>query len=148
MVRKSTNATVIICLLVFLIACSREIPEPELKLPVVLSKQLKNNYLPATSAPMMVAKEDSFFVHHYLNGEDVFIECIVKGVSFRDEQFSTVKQGKIVVYLNGKKKTEVRSAAFILKGLPPGEHNIKLEVVSPENQTYDLKKEFSVSIPS
>lgn len=125
-----------------LMACKKDVPEPEVSAvinPVIMNDVGRSND--------KRKNESALIVHHHLDGNNLFVECIVKGVTFRDEQSTDVNKGKIVVYLNGNKQTEVRSAAFILKGLPSGHHEIKLDIVSPDNERYNLEKEFSVTIP-
>lgn len=98
-----------------------------------------NNVLPSTEIP-------SLFVHHQTKGEQVLIECIVTGISFRETDQSKEKIGKIVVWVDGKKKTEVNAAAFIIKGFSPGSHLVKLEMVNLNNVSYGMAKEFVVKI--
>ncbi len=89
----------------------------------------------------------SLFVHHQIKGEQVLIDCIVTGISFRESDHSKEKIGKIVVWIDGKKNTEVNAAAFIIKGFSPGSHRVKLEVVNLNNVSYGITKEFMVNIP-
>jgi hypothetical protein len=98
------------------------------------------NVMPSTEIP-------SLFVHHEIKGEQVLIECIVTGISFRETDHSKGKIGKIVVWVDGKKKTEVNAAAFIVKGFSSGSHRVKLEVVNLNNESYGMAKEFVVNIP-
>jgi hypothetical protein len=98
-----------------------------------------NNVLASSEIP-------SFFVHHQTRGEQVLIECILTGISFRETDQSRGKIGKMVVWIDGKKKTEVNAAAFIIKDLSPGSHRVKLEVVNLNNETYGITKEFMVNI--
>ncbi|MCM2533520.1 hypothetical protein NDK43_15410 [Neobacillus pocheonensis] len=53
----------------------------------------------------------------------------------------------MVVYIDGLRTQEATSAAFIIKGLSPGNHKIKLEVVKLNNEPYGLMKELLVNIP-
>jgi hypothetical protein len=99
-----------------------------------------NNVSPRTEMP-------SLYVHHHVKDQQVLINCIVSGISFRESDHSKEKTGKIVVWIDGKKHTEVQAAAFIIKGFSPGSHTVKLEVVSLNNVPYGLAKEFMVNIP-
>jgi hypothetical protein len=89
----------------------------------------------------------SLFVQHEIKGNHVLIECIVTGISFRESDDSKQKIGKMVVWIDGEKNTEVAAAAFIIKGLSTGRHKVMLEVVNLNNQPYGLTKEFMVNIP-
>jgi hypothetical protein len=89
----------------------------------------------------------SLFVHHQVKDQQVLVNCIVSGISFRESDDSKEKTGKIVVWVDGKKQSEVQAAAFIIKGFSPGSHSVKLEVVNLKNVPYGLAKEFMVNIP-
>ncbi|MDF2858774.1 MAG: hypothetical protein K0Q87_4625 [Neobacillus sp.] len=93
-------------------------------------------------------KTPSFSVEHQVKGNNIFVECILSGISFRQSEKTRQKVGKLIVSIDGKKSQEVVSAAFILKSLPAGQHRIKLEVVSLNNEPYGLMKEFIVNISS
>jgi hypothetical protein len=89
----------------------------------------------------------SLFVHYQIKGNNLFVDCVLTGISFRETDYSKEKVGKMIVWVDGKKLQEVSAAAFIIKGLPPGEHKLKLEVVKLTNEPYGLMKEFMVNIP-
>jgi hypothetical protein len=89
----------------------------------------------------------SFFVQSSIKGNNVYVECVLSGISFREANQNGQKAGKLVIWLDGKRREEVNSAAFIIKGLSPGEHKVKLEVVDLKNEPYGLIKEFMVNIP-
>jgi hypothetical protein len=69
----------------------------------------------------------------------------VQDVSFRKQ--SSKEKGKILLYVNGKKKDEIHSAAFIVKGLPSGKHRIGLELIKGNSAEASSKREFIVVIP-
>lgn len=87
---------------------------------------------------------DPFTVQHQVKGNDVFVECMIPSISFRDH---SKNKGKLKLYVDGKERKEVTSAAFIIKGLPTGTHKIKIVVVKPNGEPYGLEKEFNVTIP-
>lgn len=89
----------------------------------------------------------ALFVHHKLSGRNVLVECILTGISFRESDKPGHKTGKLEVSVDGRKVQEVTSAAFIMKNLPYGSHQIRLEVVDTKNVPYGLSKEFLVNIP-
>lgn len=96
-----------------------------------------------------ISKEiPSLFVQYETRGNNILVECIVTGISFRESDHAKKKQGKMVVWIDGKRSQEASTAAFIIKGLSPGDHKLKLEVVKLNNQTYGLVKEFKVKIRS
>ncbi len=88
----------------------------------------------------------TFFVQSKIKDNNVFVECILSGISFRESEQKNQKIGKLVIWLDGKREKEVNTAAFIIKGLKPGNHEVKLEVVDLNNVPYGLTKEFLVNI--
>lgn len=122
-------------------ACKKEMPEPEMNLKVIpMSTVHAEDDMPVS----MDKNGEDFIVQHHVKEDSIFVECILPDISFRE---NSRKQGKIIVYVDGKKKDEITTAAFIIKGLPKGTHQILLEVVKPNNEPYQLQKEFTVSIP-
>nr|WP_263328134.1 hypothetical protein [Neobacillus sp. Marseille-Q6967] len=89
----------------------------------------------------------ALFVNHKINGRNLLVQCILTGISFRESDKPGHKTGKLVVSVDGRKVQEVTSAAFIMKNLPQGFHQIRLEVVDTKNVPYGLSKEFLVNIP-
>jgi hypothetical protein len=107
-------------------------------LPVkaVMAKSLKDN------------GDRALFVQYESKGNNVFVECIVTGVTFREMDENNQKTGKMIIWIDGKKSKEVSTAAFIIKDLKSGSHKLKLEVVDLHNKPYGLTKEFKVNIPN
>ncbi|MEC1520976.1 hypothetical protein P9D43_02865 [Neobacillus niacini] len=111
----------------------------------ILSGFQKSPVLPMVSK--YSENNPSLYVQSRTKGNNVFVECILSGISFRQSDQHDRKVGKLVIWLDGKRTKEVNSAAFIIKGLPPGEHTVKLEVVDLKNVPYGITKEFLVNIP-
>lgn len=86
-------------------------------------------------------------VQHETKGNQVLVECILTGISFRETEDSKQKTGKIVIWVDGLKKSEASTAVFIIRDLSSGNHQVKLDVVDLKNNSYGLKKEFVVNIP-
>ncbi|MEH7107985.1 hypothetical protein [Bacillus sp. JJ1764] len=108
----------------------------------------KNKEVETRSVFKLVSTElPTLNVKHETKGNQVFVETILTGISFREDDNLGQKNVKMVVWIDGKKYLEVKSAAFIIKGLPAGSHQIKLEIYSLENQPVGLAKEFMVNIP-
>lgn len=126
--------------ILFLQGCQKDVPEPEVKVQVIpMSTIHAENDLPV----IMEQKKEAFDVSHHVRGNSVFVECMISDISFRE---NSKKQGKLILYIDGNKKEEIKSAAFIIKGLTKGSHHVKLEVVNDKNEPYNLTKEFTVSI--
>ncbi len=128
--------------------CQRDIPNPESKPKIVPINQTSNVNLDIVPVYNQNSKEiPTLFVNHETKGNQVLVDCIVTGVSFRSTDYTKQRIGKIIVWIDGIRNTEVASAAFIIKGLSPGSHKIKLDVVKLTNEPYGLSKEFIVNIP-
>ncbi len=135
-------------ILSILSGCQRDMPKPETK-----TKNLSLvNMIPAAKTVMTSSPKNevipSLFVQYESKGNNVFVECIVTGVTFRENNHSNRKVGKMIVWVDGKKSQEVSAAAFIIKDLAYGNHKLKLEVVDLHNKSYGLSKEFMVNIPN
>lgn len=87
---------------------------------------------------------ENFSVTHHVKGNQVYVECIVPNMSFRD---GSKEKGKIILYVDGVKKEEITTAAFIIKGLPSGNHHIKLDVIASNAKRSPMSQEFTISIP-
>ncbi|MBP2240004.1 hypothetical protein J2Z40_000557 [Cytobacillus eiseniae] len=123
--------------------CQKDIPEPEAKISVQpLQVVQMNNDIPVSV--FEINEIEPFYVNHKVDGQNVFIECIIQGISFRETAASN--RGKIILYVNGIKKEEISSAAFIVKGLPIGRNHLKLVVVKADNSAIVIEKEFDVTI--
>ncbi|QED47419.1 hypothetical protein [Cytobacillus dafuensis] len=124
--------------------CHRDKPKPETK---IVAQHIHftnlNNEIPVIGTAATI--HSRFFVKHQVTGKDVLIECIVNGVSFRESNSSD--KGKIILYIDGKKREEISTAAFIVKDLSSGTHRLKLEVVKGNNSSPIMNKELYVTIP-
>ena len=125
-----------------LTACQKDLPEPEAKADIIPMVSIHTAHdVPA------VGREDAqhFTVQHHVKDQNVFVECMIPNFSFREHHEN---KGKMVLYVDGEKKEEIKTAAFIIKGLTPGTHKIKLLVFKSENdQKASMVKQFSVDIP-
>ncbi|WP_258535577.1 hypothetical protein [Bacillus sp. 03113] len=125
--------------LLVITGCRKDLPEPETKVNVM---HRNTNSIPVL---LNIQQQTTPFVVQYeVRGKNVFVECFLRDVSFRSN--SNKKNGKIHLFIDGEKKDEIRSAAFIIKGLSKGKHLIELNIVKPDNKPYQLRKKFSVVI--
>ncbi|RBW70234.1 hypothetical protein [Bacillus taeanensis] len=94
------------------------------------------------------ANERTLTVHHKVKSNNVYIECLVPNFSFKDPKDRKLKDGEgyIKVSVNGTHVTDIYKAAFIVRGLPVGKHEIKLEIVHNEDTSYGLSKTFTAEI--
>lgn len=128
-------------MLLFLSACHKDIPKPEFNLDLLTTINNEDN-VPVSG----IQDKSPFFVRHYVKGNNLFVECMLTDISFRNDNRHK-KTGKLIVYVDGKKTEEIFSSVFIIKGMPVGDHTIELQVVNLHNQPYSLKEQFTVTIP-
>ena len=89
----------------------------------------------------------SLNIKHHVRNQDVYVECYIPNFSFKEKGGNKViGEGHIVVFVDGKKIDDMNTAAFIVKGLERGVHEMMVEVVHNDSTTYDLKKTWTVSI--
>jgi len=120
-----------VCLFLFVLitGCKHKLPEPE-SFVVKASDHIKR--------PQIMD------VRYIVDGSNIKIECIVSGVSFVNNDKHN--HGKIIVYLDGKKRGEYSTPAFIIKNVSSGTHKLKIEVVKPNNESYGINHQFMVTI--
>lgn len=112
-----------------LTACSNKIPEPE----NVAQAATKNEI------------SDPFNVNYFVKGNSVFVECYIKDYSFSNH--NQKHQTTVYVYMDDKKVKAVNTAAFIIKDIPVGPHQMRL-VIHNTGKKVDLIKQFKVHISS
>lgn len=118
-------------LLLILSGCRQELPEPE-----VMSAKASEQ----TQEEMADMK-----VHHTVQGKSLLIECFIPNISFsRDRQSNEL--GKVILSINGKFHAEYETAAFIVKNLPKGNHEIQLDVVNLKNEPLGMSEQFQITI--
>jgi hypothetical protein len=139
---KKKNWMFLISILLFGIfsSCQPDLPNPKTKYLSFMNKRI------ASASNQIVTEKPSLVVHYLTKGDNLFVECIVTGITFREMDQSQQRIGKMIVWLDGKKKQEVSAAAFIMKGLSNGNHQLRLEVVNLQNKPYGLSKEFNINI--
>ncbi|MEH7118719.1 hypothetical protein V7128_15030 [Neobacillus vireti] len=128
--------------------CERQLSKPEIKtnlLPIEQTMNVKPGLVPVFNPSRN--EIPALFVSYETKGKQVFVECQVTGISFRNADNDRQKAGKMVVWVDGIRRSEVRSAAFIIKDLSPGKHRLRLEVVSLQNEPFGLSKQMMVIIP-
>ena len=132
---KTLRLMVPLFLPIFIVACQKEIPEPE-------TKEISfYPYEAILASAKELGKVDPFFISHQVKGNDVYVECRIKDISFRNDL------AIMVLTIDGKKMNEINHPAFIIKGLQKGTHQIKLEIMKNGKKISSGTKEFNVTIP-
>ncbi|MCR8849246.1 membrane lipoprotein lipid attachment site-containing protein [Rossellomorea sp. SC111] len=119
--------------LLILSGCKEKMPEPE-------------SFSFAKKVEAANRGQKPVSIKHMVQGNQVYIECIVPGVTFTSEK-KGAKKGKIIVRSNtGNLYKEYHTAAFVIKGLPKGVHLLNVEIVGKNNQSFGMKEQFYVTI--
>ncbi|MCX8002416.1 MAG: hypothetical protein N2661_07555 [Anoxybacillus mongoliensis] len=110
---------------------------------LLFSTFMSNHHLVA-----FAEQKQALFVKHHVKGNNVFVECIVDQFTFtKGTHPKKDGQGRIHIYVNGKRVSETTTAAFVIRGLPVGKHTIRLELVHNDASKYNVSHEFTVTIP-
>lgn len=126
---------------------------------VAPSIQLKENNFSIRSIPftdehekvVVNSKQNDkrFQVNYELKGEDIFIECLVKDFTFKRDKvgsFNKDGEGHIHLYVNESKVDSIFQPSFIIKSLPSGTYNIKLQLVHNDLTPYGIEEEFEITL--
>ncbi|MDQ0217199.1 hypothetical protein ELQ35_08300 [Peribacillus cavernae] len=129
-------------LLLIVSACGRNIPEPE-------NKEKKIGLLEhstASAASIQSPAAEDFDVKYFVKGNFLYVDCFLKDFSFSP---STKKQQAIVrLYMDGRKVNDYNTAAFIVRTIPEGKHQINLEILDKNGKPAGLEKKFIIEINS
>jgi hypothetical protein len=141
---KSKASVLIMAFIVFILLAGfqNDLTKPESKTDTAISLAAVNTM---KTEQVMDENIPSMSVQYEPRGTNLFVECIVTGVTFREID-PDQKVGKIIISVDGKRYQEARAAAFIIKGLSLGNHRIRLDVADLHNNPLGLKKEFTVNI--
>ncbi|ACJ34217.1 MULTISPECIES: hypothetical protein [Anoxybacillus] len=108
---------------------------------------LFSTYVHHDSTIVFAEQKQTLFVKHLVKGNNVFVECIVDQFTFtKGTHPKKDGQGRIYIYVNGKRVGETTTAAFVIRGLPVGKHAIRLELVHNDASKYNISHEFTVTI--
>ncbi|WLR52212.1 hypothetical protein LC040_04705 [Bacillus tianshenii] len=96
----------------------------------------------------MQEKNEVLQVKHHVKNNNVYVECYIPDFHFIDRNKSATKnnEGYIHLYLNGQKVDDIYTAAFVVRGLPKGTHELKVILMKNENQSYNIQQTIEVNI--
>jgi hypothetical protein len=139
-----------ICLAIFslmlITACGTDDPKPPEAFGI--SEESMSDLGKAVEASAVVT-QSNVTVRHQVKGKDVYVEVIIPGFTFSspDQKKNIKGHGYVKLYLNGKQIDKIHQAAFIVKGLPTGKHNLKIELVNNDSSSYGVEEELPITIP-
>ncbi|MBM7659487.1 hypothetical protein JOC85_000254 [Bacillus mesophilus] len=131
--------------LLVITACGTDDPKPPEA--SVTPDHIMNSLGEAVVVSAAITKEN-VTVRHNVKDKNVYVEVVIPGFNFSSapDKKKVDGEGYIHLYLNGKKVDEIHQAAFIVKGLPSGKHNLKIELVQNDSTSYGIEEEFSVTV--
>ncbi|TYS70720.1 hypothetical protein FZC76_02165 [Sutcliffiella horikoshii] len=93
-------------------------------------------------------KDISMTLHHSVKDQDIYLECIITPNFEFKEKSGTKKQGEgqVVVYVDNKKWGSFTKGAFILKGVPKGDHNLTVKLLHNDETEYGVEQTIQVEI--
>lgn len=97
-----------------------------------------------------VIAHDHFVVSYSLQQSDVYVELFKNNFHFTKENVGSKHkegEGHIRLHINDEHVDTVYEAGFIIKGLPKGKHEIKIELAQNDRTPYEIDETFTVCIP-
>lgn len=129
--------------------CQKDVPKPETKTGLNQLRGIERmKALNVLASKPLTSNEPSLSVQYQTKGQNVFVECVMTGISFRESDLPKQNVGKIVIWVDGQRQQEATAAVFIIKQLSVGSHHLRLEVVDLKNKPYGVSKDFTVTIPT
>ncbi|QQK80636.1 hypothetical protein HUG20_12495 [Salicibibacter cibi] len=116
--------------------------------PALAGHELEIEPVPAMQVEQQDT-ENTFDVKHVVNDGNVYVESYIPDFSFYANQHQYKDtQGYLKLRINDDYEKDIHQAAFIIKGLDPGDHAIELEAYDESDRALGLKETFSITIPS
>ncbi|MED4401696.1 hypothetical protein [Metabacillus fastidiosus] len=117
-------------IMLFMTACTNYRPTPDAK------ETEGQNVLEVMSQK----GEERLAVHYHVKGKNVYVECFIPNFSFNDGN------KKLLLYVDGKKMNEIKTAAFVVKDLEEGIHTLTIEVLRDDLPSGQMKYNWQVEI--
>ncbi|RFU63394.1 hypothetical protein [Peribacillus glennii] len=135
---------VTVFLLVLIVSgCGNKIPEPQYnqKTPEVLGRGHS-----ASAESIKPDGDRGFEAKYFMKGNSLYVDCFLRGFSLSPSYGK--ERAKIRCYMDGKRIADYQTAAFIVKKMPQGRHEMLLEILKANGQPAGLKKGFTVEVNS
>lgn len=134
-----------VLLLFVLTGCVEDKPRPEGKLEIVPLHV--TNVLNDSVEVVSQQHDESINIKHHIRNQNVYVECYIPNFTFKEKRGNKVKgEGHLILHVDGEKVDDMNTAAFIVKGLEKGVHEMSVEVVHNDSTSYNLKKTWNVTI--
>ncbi len=132
-----------LCFVWVLAGCTEHKPRPEGSVSIVPLGILETTH----SAIEVVSQTKNLVVDHHVSGQNIYVECFIPSFTFKEKGGTKVEgEGHMLIYVDGERVDEISTAAFIVKGLEKGKHQLVVEVVHNDSSPYNLKKSMDVYV--
>ncbi|MBO8163185.1 MAG: hypothetical protein H0Z34_05585 [Brevibacillus sp.] len=88
-------------------------------------------------------------VKHEVKGKDLHLQLSVSGFSFSLENMGKQNkqgEGHAHLYVDGKKVAKIFDRHFVYRDLPPGRHQVVVELAHNNHESYGVKQSFAVEV--
>lgn len=126
--------------------CVEDKPKPESNVEIV---PIKVADLKRESIEVAVHQQPNLelAIKHHIHNQDVYVECYIPHFIFKEKGGDKRNgEGHIEIFVDNKKMSEMNTAAFIIKGLEKGGHEMRLEVIHNDSSSYELNKTIEFTI--
>ncbi|SFL57911.1 hypothetical protein [Salibacterium qingdaonense] len=109
----------------------------------------KTNSLEVRTIPVGAEQQsepENWNLQYKIKQQHVYVECILPDFPLAEKEKKG--HGFLLVKIDGNTAAKMGQAAFVLKHLPPGNHNITIEPVSYQNSSNKDTASFEVEISS
>ncbi len=94
-------------------------------------------------------EEDRLKVFYKVENNNVFVECFINHFTFTEDKVGMQHidgEGHIRLYVDEEHVATLFEGAFVVEGLPPGEHELNVVVVQNDRTPYDFTETWTVTI--
>ncbi|QFT88747.1 hypothetical protein FIU87_08830 [Bacillus sp. THAF10] len=132
-----------LCLFLLLVGCKDKPEKPESTVDAGVNVMKVVSHVPTEKKEQM-----DMVVHHFIKGNDVYIECIVTpDFHFTsDKEENHFGEGKIKVYSNQKEMGTYTKGAFVLRNLEKGNHPLTIKLLHNDQSEYGLSETINITI--
>lgn len=94
-------------------------------------------------------QKPSLQVNHQLRGDDLHVQLEVKHFTFSLENMGKENkygEGHVHLYLDGKKVAKIFERTYVYADIPPGKHEVTVELAHNNHESYGVVRTFVIDI--
>ncbi|OLS37357.1 hypothetical protein BTR22_07720 [Alkalihalophilus pseudofirmus] len=95
------------------------------------------------------SSEPQISLSYSLRENDVFIDCVIRGVVVTEEKEGALHQdaeGHYRLYINDEHASTLFTNSFVIEGLPRGEHTIRVVLVKNDRTPYGSEDSVTITL--